>query len=254
MKGNERYRTMRISKTHIFITLLACWASIGMPQQSEAEEDTYSDAAEKIIRLTNDFRIANGLSELSASEPLRAAATEFARFMLAEEKYGHQADGRRPAQRAEDAGYDYCVVRENIAYIMDPNRPEPLAIAKDFFEGWKDSEGHRDNMLGEHLVETAVALASEDGKTFYAVQMFGRPESAKFKIQIKNQTDSSQVIHFRTADSRDEVTLPPRTALKLSRCTTSTISLESSEDRITVKESSQFAITESPDGGAVLGK
>lgn len=223
-------------------------------ENSDAEENAYIDAEEKITRLTNDLRTSVGLEELSASEPLRAAATEFARFMLAEGKYGHQADGRRPAQRAEDAGYEYCIVRENIAYIVDPNRPESLTIAKNFFDGWKDSEEHRENMLGEHIRQTAVALASEDGKTFYAVQMFGRPASAKFKIQIKNQTDATQALIFRTADSRDEIEVSPGTTLSLSRCIPTAISLESSEDRLTVKESRQFVITDGRDHQTILSE
>ncbi len=107
-------------------------------------------------------------------------------------------------------------------------------------------------MVGEHIVETAVALASDDGKTFYAVQMFGRPASAKFKIEITNQTDTKQVLHFRTEDSRGEVTIPPRTMLSLSRCMVTSISLEPSKDRITVKESGQFAITSTADSKIVL--
>lgn len=32
-------------------------------------------------------------------------------------KYGHAADGRKPAERAAAHGYEYCIVRENIAYL-----------------------------------------------------------------------------------------------------------------------------------------
>lgn len=258
---------MRFLKLIFLVATVATCASVTMPlnteaqntaaqnteaQNTQAKENRYTDAEAKITRLTNDLRASVGLEELSASEPLRQAAADFARFMLVEEKYGHQADGRRPAQRAEEAGYDYCVIRENIAYVVDPNRPDTSAIAQHFFDGWKASEEHRENMLGEHIRETAVALASEDGKTFYAVQMFGRPASAKFKIRINNQTDATQVLIFRTADSRDEVDVPPGTMLSLSRCIPTAISLESSDDRLTVTESRQFVITDGPDHQAVL--
>jgi hypothetical protein len=223
-------------------------------EKSGAQDSQYSGVEKAIIRMTNDFRSSSGLKELTASESLHSAATDFARFMLAEGKYGHRADGRRPAQRAEDAGYDYCAIRENIAYVVDPKHPDSSTIASDFFNGWKTSEEHRENMLGEHLQETAVALASSDGKTFYAVQMFGRPASAKFKVDIENRTDASQVLLFRTEGSRDEITIPPRTVLTLSRCVPTTISLESGNDRLTLQESGKFTIAFSPDGKVGLGK
>ncbi len=182
---NESLDQMCYFKNRILLLVVGFSMSLLECEKSAAQDSQHADAEKAIIRMTNDFRSASGLKKLTASEPLREAATDFARFMLAEEKYGHQADGRRPAQRAEDAGYDYCLIRENIAYIVKPKLPDSTTIASDFFNGWKTSEGHRENMLGEYIAETAVALASDDGKTFYAVQMFGRPASAKFKVDCR---------------------------------------------------------------------
>ena len=245
---------MRFYKTLVLSLVVGSCMSQLEHKKSRAQDSQYSDAEKAIVKMTNDFRSSSGFKQLTTSKPLHTAATKFARFMLAEEKYGHQADGRRPAQRAEDAGYDYCVIRENIAYIVDPKHPDSSTIASDFFNGWKTSEGHRENMLGEHLEETAVAVASDNGKTFYAVQLFGRPASAKFKVDIENRTDASQVLLFRTEDSRDEITIPPRTVLTLSRCIPTTISLESGNDRMTVTDSGKLTIAVSTDDKVRLAK
>lgn len=239
----------------IVASALTCFSAlIVVPTIASAEEARFAAAEEKIIRLANEFRKEQGLSELSTSKSLTKAATDFANFMLVESKYGHYADGRRPSERAEDAGYDYCVVRENIAYRVDPRQPDAGGVGQFFFDGWKESAEHRENMLGAHITETGVAVATDDGKTFYAVQMFGRPASAKFKFQIKNETDATHILLFRSEDSRDEITVPPSTMLSVSRCIETTVSLQSSDekqvegekkenDRIMVKEAGEFIIT-----------
>ena len=250
------------------ITLAACALAslsmlIVMPASVNAAENQVAAAEERIIRVTNDFRGEQGLPVLSTNESLIKAATDFANFMLTESKYGHYADGRRPSERAEAAGYDYCVVRENIAYRVDPSQPDPSEIGQHFVDGWKESEEHRDNMLGAHITETGVAVVTADGKTFYAVQMFGRPISARFKLQIKNDTDTTQTLLFRSEDSRDEIAVPPSTMLSVSRCVETTVSLESNDGqpskdeeatdtRITVKEAGEFVITFDEDHNAVL--
>jgi len=254
---------MVYSKTITAFALASLWILSVMPTVAPAEENRFAAAEEKIIRLTNEFRSEQGLTELLTSKTLTKAATDFANFMLTESKYGHYADGRRPSARAEDAGYDYCVVRENIAYRVDPRQSDESAIGQYFFDGWKESEEHRDNMLGAHITETGVAVVTNDGKTFYAVQMFGRPESAKFKFQIKNETDATQVLLFRSEDSRDEIAVPPNTMLSVSRCIETTVSLETKDskqvkdeqtqaDRVTMKEAGEFIITHDQNRQAIL--
>lgn len=241
---------MRHQSTAILITAISLTALAMAPSRTIAQENGNAEIAEKIVRLSNDYRVASGLKKLAVNKSLTNAASDFAKYMLANEKYGHRADGRQPAERAEIAGYKYCVVRENIAYRVDPDQPSSSAVAEDFFDGWKESEEHRENLLAEHISEIGVAVASDDGTTFYAVQMFGRPESAKFKVEIENQTTSDQVIQFRTGDSRDDISLPPGTVLTVSRCIPFSISMESGGKRFDVNEAGRFAITQ-PTGGKI---
>jgi uncharacterized protein YkwD len=78
-------------------------------------------------------------------------------------KYGHAADGRRPPQRAAAAGYDYCLVAENIAYQYR-------------------SSGY----------ESGAKLAAElvEGR-YFAVQMLGRPKSAAIRFSVQNRSRES---------------------------------------------------------------
>lgn len=231
-------------------------------KQQESPAELYPVATEEIVEATNAFRQENGLEPVTVDPDLTNAAAQFAKFMAVNDKYGHTADGRRPSERAESAGYDYCVVRENIAYRLDTAGPEPLALGEFFVEGWKDSEEHRKNMLAAHITETGVAVASDDGETFFAVQMFGRPESAKYQIKITNKMDVGQTVVFRAEGNRDEITVPPRVVLTMSRCLPSTVELaEKSEqegeasEKITVNSKTNFEIVgDKSSGGAVLAR
>jgi uncharacterized protein YkwD len=144
--------------------------------------------AERITEQTNEFRKKEGCGPVKADAKLADAAKYFAAFMAEKDLYGHRADGTGPADRAEKHGYDYCLVLENIAYAFDSRGFEADPLAEKFFTGWKESPGHRKNMLDPDVTETAVAVArSESTGHYYAVQMFGRPKSAAIEFKIENQ-------------------------------------------------------------------
>jgi uncharacterized protein YkwD len=131
-----------------------------------------------ILEDTNQFRRAEGLGGVKPGHALEKAARYFAGYMAASDRYGHSADGATPAQRAVAHGYDYCLVSENIAYQWNNTGFATAELARDFFEGWKKSPGHRRNMLEREATDTAVAVAkSPRTQRWYAVQMFGRPRS-----------------------------------------------------------------------------
>ena len=127
-----------------------------------------SSVSSVITERTNEFRLAEGKTKVSVNDgDLAEAAAKFAEYMAETGKYGHGADGRTPAERAEAAGYDYCSVRENIAYFEKSvggsvAEVEAETLIEKFFVGWKESPGHRKNMLAEDVTETAVAIAAFD--------------------------------------------------------------------------------------------
>src|SRR5512144_2919788 len=168
---------------------------------------TLAVAVESIIGLTNQFRKGQGRQEVKADPELTATAQQFADFMARTDKFGHTADGNRPADRAKAHGYDYCVIAENIAYQYSSAGFSTEALDKDFVEGWENSPEHRKNMLDPAVTETGVAIArSRQTGTYYAVQLFGRPRSSMVTFQVANQ---SQTPIQYWADGKSW-SLPPR--------------------------------------------
>lgn len=182
-----------------------------------------------IVDQTNDFRKSNQLDAVQRDEHLMQAAKNFAEFMARTGKYGHRADGMTPAQRAEAAGYDYCVVRENIAYRTNTGDVTADSLIELFVQGWIDSPPHRENMLADYITHTGVAVATTDDVTYYAVQMFGRPKSIAFRLKLNNESGEKKTIVFRANDQQDEVELQPRMVLTMTRCFPTRVSVAGSE-------------------------
>jgi len=72
-----------------------------------------------ITERANKLRSAQDLPALEVDPQLAKAAVYFASYMAANNKYGHTADEKTLTQRAEEHGYKYCLVLENIAYQYD---------------------------------------------------------------------------------------------------------------------------------------
>jgi len=197
-----------------------------------------------IIQRTNEFRKSNELSPVKPDESLTQAAKKFAKFMARTGKYGHHADGTTPAERAEVEGYDYCVVRENIAYRTNSGEVTAESLTEVFVQGWIDSPPHRENMLANYATETGVAVATTDNVTYYAVQMFGRPRSAAFQLKLTNESGETKTIMFRANDQKDEVELTPRTIVTMTRCFPTTITLSGSDKSLRVEKHTELIVTD----------
>jgi len=160
-----------------------------------------------IVEKTNAFRMAQVRKPVSANAKLTETAQAFADFMAEEDKYGHTADGKQPAERAKKQGYDYCIVLENIAYAFDSSGFDVEKLATQFENGWENSPGHRRNMLDPDITETGVAVArSEKTGHYYAVQLFGRPKSEAIDFALENKT--KETIEYTLGDQ--SFSLQPR--------------------------------------------
>jgi hypothetical protein len=142
-----------------------------------------------LLARTNDLRRDHDRPTLERNARLERAAREFADFMASHDEFGHEADGRTPTDRARAAGYRDCMVAENVAYEM---RTRPFAteeLAEAFFRGFAGSAGHRRNLLDADAVEIGVAVAhSEETSRYYAVQLFGQPESLRIGFEVRNES------------------------------------------------------------------
>jgi uncharacterized protein YkwD len=150
-----------------------------------------SQVAKLIVEKTNQFRRQEDLSTVEVNPKLAKAAEAFAGYMARTNRFGHMADGSRPADRASKQGYEYCIVAENITYEYSSGSFTAERLAENFFQGWKKSTGHRKNMLDPDVSDTGVAVArAEDIGYYYAVQMFGRPRSKSIEFEVANESDA----------------------------------------------------------------
>ena len=191
------------------LVLLGLILLLPLPTLAQAKGDApdLAKAVQQVIDQTNEFRKQEKQPPLQANKELTKAAEYFAGFMAKTGKYGHEADDKKPAERAKEHGYDYCIVLENIAYLYNSEGYTVETLAGGFVKGWKDSPGHRKNMLDPDVTDTGVAIArSEETGYYYAVQMFGRPKSKVFEFQIKNQSDTE--VEYKVGD--EEFKLAPR--------------------------------------------
>jgi hypothetical protein len=161
-----------------------------------------------IVEMTNAFRKENQLGDVKPNAALTAAARAFAEYLARTGKFAHEADGREPAQRATAQGYRYCLVAENLALNLDSRGFQTRQLAGHVLNGWKESPGHRANLLQAAATEIGVAVvrAPDRDPKFISVQLFGRPEALKVSFRIENRSGFTLRYHLGSR-SHD---LPPR--------------------------------------------
>ena len=169
-----------------------------------------------IVELTNAFRKANALQEVTPNAALTAAARAFADYIARSGKFSHEADGRTPQDRVLAQGYRYCLIAENLAWNLDSRGYDTGRLAREVVEGWKASPGHRENLLLRGATEIGIAVVRAHDATpkFVSVQVFGRPETAQVRFAIRNLTGSP--VRYVLSDQRE--TIQPRETITHTDC------------------------------------
>lgn len=107
--------------------------------------------ATEIAAGVNASRRANGEAPLRFSPTLGRAAMGHACDMLVNNFFDHRgSDGSSSQVRVQKAGYNDCIVAENIAWGYP--RSEQI------INGWMNSPGHRRNMLHPRIEEFGVGI------------------------------------------------------------------------------------------------
>lgn len=130
---------------------------------------------DKVLSLTNDLRVENGLHTLSHNQEL-----EIAGDIRAEETtiaFSHtRPNGQNPFTVLDDTdtspNYNYSHIGENLGMATYHRTDEYMAEL--IFEGWVDSEGHLQNILKPEYTEIGIGVAVSEDK-IYITQFFGRP-------------------------------------------------------------------------------
>lgn len=122
--------------------------------------------ATEIAAGVNQSRRANGEAPLSFNRKLGQAAMVHACDMLANDFFDHRgSDGSSSQVRVQQAGYDDCIVAENIAW----GYPRSQQI----ITGWMNSPGHRRNMLHPRIEEMGIGI-TQGPKGPYWVLVVGK--------------------------------------------------------------------------------
>jgi hypothetical protein len=170
-----------------------------------------------IIELTNAFRQSEKLAPVKPNPTLTHAAKLFAEYLAKSGRFAHEADGRKPEERVKAAGYSFCMTAENLALDQDSRGYTVAKLSWQMVEGWKNSPGHRRNLLAPSATEIGVgiarATANKDPK-YLAVQLFGRPDSLRYTLKIENRATSAVSYTLNGASN----SINPRVTVTHSSC------------------------------------
>src|SRR5262249_53773509 len=150
-----------------WLVLALCTAGLAWATEPDDKDTKLSKDEQLILELTNEARAKEKLPPLKANATLLRVARAHSANMAKQQKMEHDLDGKTPAQRIEDAGYDYKSMGENIA-----EGDKPVSIRM-IFKGWMDSPGHREHILSPKFDEIGIGIASDKGKRYYT-QVFGK--------------------------------------------------------------------------------
>jgi uncharacterized protein YkwD len=143
------------------------------------EGDSLESAAGKLFVQVNDAREqarSCGLQSFAPapamlrSDELDEAARKHALDIATHSAMGHDgSDGSSAGERAEDAGYHWRIVGENVAAGQ--------IAAEEVVDTWLDSDGHCKNLMDPRFSETGigVALNENDDRVIYWVQVYAAP-------------------------------------------------------------------------------
>lgn len=148
---------MRFFKISKYVLLILCTLSFTGAKADELNPSFNSfDSVEfKFLNLINDFRKENGTAPLQISRRLNVVARWMVNDMIAINYIGHtDSYGRDPYRRMDALGYTDRTARgENLC------AGTVSSTAERAFQQWKDSPGHRENMLDPHFRFMGIAHA-----------------------------------------------------------------------------------------------
>lgn len=122
---------------------------------------------ERVLKLVNSVRKKYNLTEFVMKKDLCKHAKDHSRNMAAGKvEFGHAGFDKR-AREVFQRGL-HCAVGENVAYTYLVE--DPLIVS---LEGWMNSQGHRDNILG-NFDETGIGIAFSEQGRCYITQLFAK--------------------------------------------------------------------------------
>jgi hypothetical protein len=203
-----------------------------------------------IIEMTNAFRAESRLAAVKPNGTLAKAAKAFAEYLAQTGKFAHEADGRRPVQRTQAAGYKHCIVAENLALNQDGRGFETRGLARQAVEGWKGSPPHRAAMLNPHVTEIGVGIAKapDAAPKYLSVQLFGRPQSLQYTYRIENKAGAP----LNYTLNGKPVNVPDNASVEHTDCVPKTVAIEGVARTFTASDGTVLRIQRGAGGGVTV--
>ena len=135
-------------------------SSTGSSSQSGGNTSSF---VQKVVELTNQERIQEGLEPLSISKAAEAAAAVRAEEIVS--SFSHtRPNGSNFSTALKEQGTSYRTSGENIAWGQ--KTPEEVVT------GWMNSSGHRANILNSKFTSIGVGVYRSSSGRLYWVQLF----------------------------------------------------------------------------------
>jgi uncharacterized protein YkwD len=143
-------------------------AAAGASIAQTEREARYPELVEIIHKEVNEFRRSQGLKPLDLNPVISAQARAHSSRMA---RNGESISHRGFDLRMKEIGKNiaFRTAAENVATNFGYENPGSRAV-----EGWKNSPGHRKNMLGDFTL-TGIGVARGREGAYYYTQIFLKP-------------------------------------------------------------------------------
>ena len=176
-----------------FVLSLLIVIQIGLIFISRVRPDVLGFATdisvERLLELTNQKRLENGISTLNLNQELSQAAAGKANDMFGNNYWAHVSpSGKTPWDFIIGAGYQYVYAGENLA--------KDFQDSSGVVNAWMDSASHRENLMQEKYKDVGFAIVNGkiDGEeTTLVVQMFGTKSPGNVVPESKKVTENIQI-------------------------------------------------------------
>ena len=216
--GSPVWRKTLLFALALIVSLIALrlGTSLRPPTPAILHQNQFTGEAlekEALIRLTNEARSINGLTELTENELLDTVAEERARDMIDKQYFAHVSPtGEGASDVAQRSGYRYKIIAENIA-------KGSFLTNQKLIDGWMQSPGHRKNILSSDVREIGVSILKgtmQGEETWVGVQVFGlqsppvsdkscTPPPSELANQISAKKSEIQGLNERIVNLRQEL-------------------------------------------------
>lgn len=126
-----------------------------------------AEVEDQVFALANEARAAEGLAPLERMADLDVVARGWSATLAAE---GRELDHNPDYSRQIPQGWS--TAGENVAWMGETRVLPAAEIAGPVHQGWMDSPGHRENLLGAEYTHLGVGVAFSPEHGYYLTQNF----------------------------------------------------------------------------------